>query len=140
MDFDFFTEEHARPAYEDEQDVIRTGQPLFGKVEKETHGDGRTTWCLSTKMPWRDRDGNIIGTFGISKGVTALKEAEANLAIERDLLRTLLDNFPDAIYYKDRQSRLVRSSKAPVENSRAAPRPRHRDSQPSADTAELPAH
>jgi PAS domain S-box-containing protein len=138
-DFDFFTEEHARPAYEDEQEIIRTGQPLLGKVEKETHADGRTTWSLTTKMPWRDRDGNIIGTFGISKGVTALKEAEANLASERDLLRTLLDNFPDAIYYKDRQSRFVRFSKSTVEKSLAAARTRHRESQPSADTAQLPA-
>jgi PAS domain S-box-containing protein len=139
-DFDFFTEEHARPAYEDEQEIIRTGQSILGKVEKETHADGRATWCLTNKMPWRDKDGNIIGTFGISKGVTALKEAEANLASERDLLRTLLDNFPDAIYYKDRQSRFVRFSKSTVEKSLAAARSRHRGSQPSADPAELPAY
>jgi PAS domain S-box-containing protein len=139
-DFDFFTEEHARPAYEDEQEIIRTGQPLLGKVEKETHPDGRATWCLTNKLPWRDKGGNIIGTFGISKSVTALKEAEDKLASERDLLRTLLDNFPDAIYYKDRQSRFVRLSKSTVEKSLAAARSRHCGSQPSADPAELPAH
>ena len=139
-DSDFFTEEHARPAYEDEQGIIRTGQPLLGKLEKETHPDGRVTWCLTTKMPWRDQDGNIIGTFGISKNVTALKEAEDKLAYERDLLRTLLDNFPDAIYYKDRQSRFVRVSKSTVEKSLAAARSRHNDSQPSGDPVELPAH
>ena len=139
-DFDFFTEEHARPAYEDEQEIIRTGQALLGKVEKETHPDGRATWCLTNKMPWRDKDGNIIGTFGISKSVTALKESEAKLAHERDLLSTLLDNFPDAIYYKDRQSRFVRFSKSTVEKSLAAARSRHRGSQPSADPAELPAY
>ena len=33
-DFDFFTEEHARPAYEDEQEVIRTGRPVVNKEEK----------------------------------------------------------------------------------------------------------
>ena len=139
-DFDFFTEEHARPAYEDEQEIIRTGQALLGKVEKETHPDGRATWCLTNKMPWRDKDGNIIGTFGISKSVTALKESEAKLAHERDLLSTLLDNFPDAIYYKDRQSRFVRFSKSTVEKSLAAARSRQRESQSSADPAELPAH
>ena len=139
-DFDFFTEEHARPAFEDEQEIIRTGQPILGKVERETHADGRATWCLTNKMPWRDKDGNTIGTFGISKGVTALKEAEAKLAHERDLLRTLLDNFPDAIYYKDLQSRFVRLSKSTVEKSLAAARSRHCGSQPSADLAELPAH
>ena len=41
-DFDFFREEHARPAYEDEQAIIRTGQPLVDKEEKETFLDGRT--------------------------------------------------------------------------------------------------
>src|SRR5207237_1943037 len=30
-DFDFFTEEHARPAYEDEKEILRTGRPLVGK-------------------------------------------------------------------------------------------------------------
>ena len=38
-DFDFFTEEHARPAREDEQAIIETGQPVVGKDEKETWGD-----------------------------------------------------------------------------------------------------
>ena len=78
-DFDFFTEEHARPAYEDEQEIIRTGKPILGKQEKETHPDGRVAWALTSKMPWRDADGKIIGTFGISKDITAIKEAEARL-------------------------------------------------------------
>src|SRR6266536_3469871 len=39
-DFDFFTACHARPAYEDEQRIIRTGQPMIGKVERETWPDG----------------------------------------------------------------------------------------------------
>ncbi len=111
-DFDFFTEEHARPAYEDEQEIIRTGQPLIGKLEKETHADGRITWCLTTKMPWRDKDGETIGTFGISKDVTAIKEAEDKLAREQELLRTLLENSPDLIYFKDRESRFMHFSKA----------------------------
>ncbi len=78
-DFDFFAESHARPAYEDEQTIIRTAQPIIGKLEEETHADGRVTWCLTSKLPWRDKGGNIIGTFGISKDMTALKKAEAEL-------------------------------------------------------------
>jgi PAS domain S-box-containing protein len=85
-DFDFFLEEHARPAYEDEQEIIRTGKPMIGKLEKEAHPDGRVTWALTTKMPWRDKAGTIIGTFGISKEVTALKEAEAKLELAHQRL------------------------------------------------------
>jgi PAS domain S-box-containing protein len=111
-DFDIFTEEHARPAYEDEQEIMRTGRPIVGKLEKETHADGRVTWALTTKVPWRNAQGEIIGTFGISKDITELKQAEDQLRYERELFQTLLDNIPDAIYFKDRQSRFVRFSRA----------------------------
>jgi PAS domain S-box-containing protein len=76
-DFDFFTEEHARVAYEDEQRIIQTGQPLMNIEEKETRPSRPDTWALTTKMPLRDKEGQIIGTFGISKDITERKWAEA---------------------------------------------------------------
>lgn len=80
-DFDFFSDEHARPAFEDEQEIIRTGVPMIGKVERETWIDGRPdTWCLTTKMPLRDRDGRTIGTFGVTKDISELKAAEQQIA------------------------------------------------------------
>jgi PAS domain S-box-containing protein len=78
-DFDFFLEEHARMAFADEREIMRSGCPLIGKLEREAHPDGRYTWALTTKMPWHDKQGRIIGTFGISKDVTAIKEAEAKV-------------------------------------------------------------
>jgi rsbT co-antagonist protein RsbR len=78
-DFDFFTEEHARPAYEAEQEIIRTGQPLLNLEEKETWPDRPDTWVATTKLPLRDHAGNIIGTFGISRDVTDRKQAEEAL-------------------------------------------------------------
>src|ERR1039458_10088495 len=66
-DFDFFTEEHAGPAFADEQEIIRTGLPLLNKEEKETWPDGRFTWASTTKMPLYSKDGRIMGTFGFSR-------------------------------------------------------------------------
>jgi PAS domain S-box-containing protein len=74
-DFDFFSEEHAREAFNDEQEVIRTGKSLT-KEEKETWPNGSVTWALSTKMPLRDHTGQIVGTFGISRDITDRKRAE----------------------------------------------------------------
>jgi signal transduction histidine kinase len=87
-DFDFFGEEHARPAFEDEQEIMRTGRPIIGKTEKETWLDGHVTWALTSKMPLYDDHGQIIGTFGVSKDITAFKEAEAKVEqLHRQLLQ-----------------------------------------------------
>jgi PAS domain S-box-containing protein len=87
-DFDFFAESHARPAFEDEQRIIRTGQPILGLVEKEVWPDGHVTWVQSSKLPLRDAAGAIIGTFGISKDITQAKQTEAVL---EDTRKDLLD-------------------------------------------------
>ena len=75
-DFDFFTEAHARPAFEDEQEIIRTGRPIIDKEEREVWKDGHVTWASSTKMPLRDTDGKIIGIMGISRDITERKRLE----------------------------------------------------------------
>ncbi len=139
-DFDIFTEEHARPAFEDEQQIIRTGEPVIGKLEKETPKGGATTWALSTKVPWRDKDGKIIGTFGISKDMTAIKEAEEKLAHERELFRVLVDHLPDNIYFKDRDCRFVRISKSKAKTTLAHARNLYLSKCAPANPAELPPH
>ena len=76
-DFDFFPEEQARIKYDQEQEIIRTGRPILDLEEP----DGAGQWALTTKMPLRDERGHIIGTFGISRDITELKQAQA--ALER---------------------------------------------------------
>jgi PAS domain S-box-containing protein len=75
-DFDFFSDEHAQQAFADEQEIIRTGQPVLAKEEKETWPDARETWVATTKMPLRDAKANIIGTFGISRDITERRQLE----------------------------------------------------------------
>ncbi len=86
-DFDFFREEHAIRAFADEQEIMRTGRPLVNLEELETWADGRETWVSTTKMPLRDEEGRIIGTFGLSREITEKKRAEAQLAKYAEELR-----------------------------------------------------
>jgi sigma-B regulation protein RsbU (phosphoserine phosphatase) len=80
-DADLFTPEHAQAALRDEQEILRTGQPLVNMEEKETWPDGRETWVSTTKLPLRDPSGQIIGTFGLSRDITEKKRVEQKLAL-----------------------------------------------------------
>jgi two-component system sensor histidine kinase/response regulator len=92
-DFDFFSEEHARKAFNDEQRIMRTGEPLINDIEKETWADRPLSWVSSTKMPLKDEQGKIIGTFGVSRDMTERRRME-----ERNLrLAAIIESSNDAI-------------------------------------------
>jgi PAS domain S-box-containing protein len=100
-DFDFFSEQHARSAIEDEHKIMKTDQPLIGLEEKETWPDGSVTWVTTTKMPLRDKEGEIIGTFGISKDITERKQAEETLRKNEERLKELFENAPFGYHEMD---------------------------------------
>lgn len=75
-DRDFFDNDHWKPAEADELGIVQSGQPIVGQVEHETWRDGEATWVLTSKFPWRDRNGQIKGTFGVSSDVTKLVIAQ----------------------------------------------------------------
>jgi len=78
-DFDFFGKEHAETAFQDEQKIMATGKPIIGLEEKETWPNGKVTWVTTTKLPLRNEKGEIVGTFGISRDITARKLAEIEM-------------------------------------------------------------
>lgn len=75
-DFDIFKKIHAYKAFEDEQRIIKTGEPLVGVEEIEVWHDGKVRYASTTKLPLKDDNGNIIGTFGITRDITERKEFE----------------------------------------------------------------
>ncbi|HXJ96401.1 MAG TPA: PAS domain S-box protein [Terriglobia bacterium] len=78
-DFDYFSEECACEQFEDEQKILQTGKPLVGKIERARRPDGFSVWVSSTKVPIRDVNGKATGLIGISRDITALKEAEESV-------------------------------------------------------------
>jgi PAS domain S-box-containing protein len=112
-DFDFFPQELAQSFYDDEQEIMRSGKPLIAKIEKIHLPGMEPRWISITKIPIIDKyTKTIIGTCGISHDVSHTTKMEEELQSERDMLHNLLDNSPDAIYFKDKESRFKRISKA----------------------------
>jgi PAS domain S-box-containing protein len=87
-DFDFFLEEHSQQTYDDEQTIIRTGKPL-NIEEKETFHDRPDRWVSSIKMPLCDKEGKIIGTFGISRDITKQKASREEIELKSEELQKL---------------------------------------------------
>jgi PAS domain S-box-containing protein len=142
-DFDHLPREVAQKFYDEEQHLMQTGEPLLNREQLNFYAPN---WFVTTKMPLRDEQGEIVGLVGIARDITerkrvldALRDAndeleqrvaertaelsEANaslreqimererieeaLEVERGLLRTLVDNLPHYVYYKDTQTRFV---------------------------------
>lgn len=102
-DFDLFSGVHARKAFADEQHIIRTGEPLLEIEEQETWPDGSVTWVSSTKLPLRDAAGNVVGTFGISRDVTARKLADDRIREQAEII----DRAPISITVTDVAGRIT---------------------------------
>ena len=96
-DFDFFSKEYATKTFNDEQQIIKTGTPIIEEEQGEWM-DGRVTWGLSNKMPLRNPEGEIVGTFGISINITERKLAEQALKESEQYTNSILSVIPDLIF------------------------------------------
>ncbi len=75
-DFDFYPQEVAEDFFQDEQNVIRSGQPRMSQAEQIFDMEGRERWILTTQIPLREKGGTVLGLVGIGRDITAQKLAE----------------------------------------------------------------
>jgi PAS domain S-box-containing protein len=97
-DFDFFSHEHAQLAFDIEQKIIETRKPIIGIEERETWPDGRETWVSTTKAPFFDSKGNIIGTFGISRDITESKQWQERHRRSEERFRYVIEATNDGLW------------------------------------------
>jgi diguanylate cyclase (GGDEF)-like protein/PAS domain S-box-containing protein len=117
---DLLPPDEAERSQADDDSILGTGVPVMEVQTCRVREDGDTTWTVTTKQPLRDFDGRVIGTFGITRDITARKlmeqrltanahevaQANAELSrVEREL-RTMLETSPDPIVRYDRDLRV----------------------------------
>jgi two-component system, sensor histidine kinase and response regulator len=95
-DFNFFPETMAHKFYADEQEIMYTGVPKINIEEKVMVDDSgkRVRWYSTTKIPYRDKSGEIIGIMGVGMDITKLKREQESLrkakqiAVKADRLKS----------------------------------------------------
>ncbi len=78
-DFSLFPEREAdaQRFYDEEQQIMATGEPVVARVWQVPHaGTGEIVWLSEHKVPIRDESGQVIGLLGIGRDITAQKRAE----------------------------------------------------------------
>ena len=73
--------------------------------------DGTEKWVHAIGEATKDETGKVVSLLGTVQDITERKKAEEVLYHERDLIRTLLENHPDFIYFKDIEGRFQHISK-----------------------------
>lgn len=94
-DIDLFGEEFGCKTMIDDRQVMVTGQPKLGLVEKYLDKNGETNWTSTTKMPLRNEEGQIVGLLGITREINDLKNSEMSFQwlATHDPLTSLANRF-----------------------------------------------
>ena len=85
-DLDLFPSELANKFYADEQNLIKTGQPLLAIEESSLDVDGNLMWALTSKVPLKNEQGAVVGLIGVTHNITERKKAEDAIKVARDEL------------------------------------------------------
>jgi PAS domain S-box-containing protein len=78
-DFDFYTPDLAQAFYNDEQNIIQTGEPMINSEEPALDDHGNRIILSTTKVPIKNKDGETIGIVGICRDITQMKRIEKQL-------------------------------------------------------------
>jgi PAS domain S-box-containing protein len=75
-DYELFPKEIAEGFIADDRSVIQTGKPVINREEYVIDKEGQKHFLLTTKLPFRDEQNQIIGLIGIGRDITERKIAE----------------------------------------------------------------
>ena len=100
-DYDYLPEKIADETYREEQAIMQTGKPIIGKIEKKNGPDGSISFGSASKYPLHNFDGNIIGTWGITRDVTEIQLTREMLFQANAKSLTMIENISDVIEIVD---------------------------------------
>jgi len=90
--YDLYPKEQAEAYHRDDLEVIRSGEPKLGIVEKHTTSAGELMWMETGKVPYRDKAGEIIGVIAFAIDITRQKRTQEFLSKTLDTLADMIES------------------------------------------------
>lgn len=100
-DFDIFPKDNAEKFREYDSLVMETGKPIYNLEENYTTLDGKSRWALTSKIPYFDTNGNVIGIVGTSLDITERKHIYESLKNSEKEKSIILSSTSEQITYQD---------------------------------------
>ena len=135
-DFEFFDTKTAEDLWSEDQKVLKQGLLIINKEEIFHKGEKDQRWFLTSKVPLRNQQGEIIGLVGISHNITSQKLAAETIhklskGIEQNPASIVITDLQGNIEYVNpkfcettgysaeealgQNSRILKSGETPVE-------------------------
>jgi PAS domain S-box-containing protein len=96
-DFEFYPEKMAEGFFKDDQMVIQNDKPILNKEEYIIDPQGKKHWLLTSKTPFKNSKGNIVGLIGIGRDITEQKSAQEALREQTEKLQLIFEHAFDGI-------------------------------------------
>lgn len=82
----------------DDKEVMDSGVSKINFEEPQTRPDGVTNWLSTSKIPLRNKKGEIYGVLGTYEDITKRKKVEEELRLNEEQLRSINANIPGVLY------------------------------------------
>ena len=96
----------------EDQTVFETGSETLIAADKVVHESGKISWLHKIKRPFFSQGGRQTHVMVVATDITEAVRAEQALEEKHQLLEAIINNLPDPIFVKDRNSHFILTNKA----------------------------
>ena len=94
--YDLYPRGTAQAYLDDDLEVIKSGKSKINIVEPWETEKG-LSWVMTSKIPYVDEDGTVIGVIGVSMDITEHKEAEEEITRQNKVMSAISRIFREAL-------------------------------------------